>query len=59
MKEITAEYFMQATGRAPEDDDLERCNCAKAGQMGHFSCGWNYTLNAPCFEVGQDQGVTK
>ncbi len=59
MREITEAYFIQATGRKPENDDLERCNCTKAGQVGHMSCGWNYTHNAPCFEVGQDQGEPK
>lgn len=28
---ITAEQFAEATGRQPENDDLERCNCDKAG----------------------------
>lgn len=52
MNEITAEKFKEATGREPEDDDLERCNCGKAGQMGHFMCGWNSKLNLPVFMAG-------
>lgn len=52
MIEITAELFRQYTGREPQDDDLERCNCTKAGQPGHMQCGWNASFNAPRFEVG-------
>lgn len=44
---ITAEFFEQATGRAPIEDDLERCNCDQAGTMGHEFCGWNYRKNVP------------
>lgn len=50
---ITRKKFMQATGRKPEQDDLERCNCKQAGAPGHFFCGWDATLNKPVFEVGQ------
>lgn len=46
---ITAEFFQQATGRAPIQDDLERCNCDQAGTMGHDFCGWNYRKNVPSF----------
>ena len=51
MTEITAELFRQYTGREPQDDDLERCNCTKRG-AGHTWCGWNISHNAPRFEVG-------
>ena len=37
---ITEEKFREHVGRPPERDDLERCNCAKAGEPGHFGCGW-------------------
>ena len=37
---ITSEQFKQATGREPEYDDMERVNCADAGQIGHYACGW-------------------
>lgn len=47
---ITAEFFEQATGRAPKNDDLERCNCEQAGEMGHQFCGWNYRKNVPSFQ---------
>jgi hypothetical protein len=46
---ITAEQFEQATGYAPQGDDLERCNCRKAGQFGHLTCGWNSKTNLPIF----------
>lgn len=49
---ITKEDFIRATGREPSDYDLERCNCAKAGELGHFSCGWDTDLNLPQFMVG-------
>jgi hypothetical protein len=39
-KPITAEFFRWETGRWPEHDDLERVNCDKGGQVGHFHCGW-------------------
>lgn len=50
-QEITAEVFLKYTGRLPEQDDLERCNCPKRG-LGHSFCGWNSVLNLPRFEVG-------
>ena len=54
---ITAKQFKKATGYAPRDDDLERCNCPKAGQLGHTLCGWSDTMGMPsfiakAFEVG-------
>ena len=52
---ITAELFKQYVGREPEEDDLERCNCEKAGQtMGHSMCGWNSKVNLPVYMVGRD-----
>ena len=33
----------------PEEDDLERCNCEKAGQTGHMMCGWNSKVNLPIY----------
>lgn len=49
---ITRERFMKATRREPEHDDLERCNCSKAGEIGHFCCGWNEAQELPQFDVG-------
>lgn len=48
-KVITAEMFKAATGLDPWDDDLERCNCPKAGEIGHTDCGWNEAKNRPNF----------
>lgn len=50
---ITAEQFKAATGRDPEQDDLERCNCSEAGAIGHLMCGWNRDNNLPQFDVGE------
>lgn len=36
---MTKEEFMAVTGFEPEQDDLERANCPKAGQLGHKACG--------------------
>ena len=49
---ITQAYFFEATGRYPEDDDLDRVNCSKAGEDGHMCCGWNWEKNLPVFQVG-------
>lgn len=46
---ITAERFLEATGKPPRDDDLERCNCERAGQVGHSGCGWCDDCNQPFF----------
>lgn len=46
---ITAEKFKEATGCDPEQDDLERCNCDKAGQVLHSMCGWDEKHNLPNF----------
>ena len=52
--EITPEYFEEATGRKPERDDLERCNCPLAGQHLHMSCGWNHQADLPVFQAGPE-----
>lgn len=49
---ITAEIFEAATGYPPQDDDLERCNCSRAGEFMHSCCGWNEEKNKPQFSVG-------
>jgi hypothetical protein len=49
---ITAEIFEQKTGRKPTDDDLERANCGKAGQIGHWACGWCPMCDKPVAECG-------
>lgn len=52
---ITAEQFKYYVGRAPVDDDLERCNCNNAGKAGHGQCGWNFKHNMPVFMVGREE----
>lgn len=49
MPRITAEKFKAATGVDPEQDDLERSNCRRAGEMGHWFCGWDKERNLPVF----------
>ena len=44
---MTAEDFERATGRPPENDDLERVNCSTAGECGHMLCGWCDTCRLP------------
>jgi hypothetical protein len=48
-KKITKKKFKAATGREPVQDELERCNCNLAGQLGHWGCGWCETCNKPNF----------
>ena len=48
-KEITEEMFTEVVGHSPENDDLERCNCEKEGEPGHYSCGWCTECNKPKF----------
>jgi hypothetical protein len=50
---ITAEMFRKATGSDPVQDDLERANCLKAGEPGHYHCGWNSSKNLPYFMTGR------
>lgn len=56
-KRITRAHFIAATGRAPIDDDLDRCNCARIGQIAHSMCGWNHAKNGPVFEVGPENAT--
>jgi hypothetical protein len=46
---ITAEVFEAAVGCPPRQDDLARANCAEAGQLGHWFCGWDRAQNLPVF----------
>ncbi len=50
---ITPEQFQAMTGRAPVQDDLDRCNCPEAGQLGHLSCGVCPTHKLPQFECAR------
>lgn len=46
---ITAEHFEQRTGHPPKNDDLERANCPRAGEVGHTCCGWDTAADLPEF----------
>lgn len=46
---ITGQQFKKMVGREPENDDLDRCNCNKAGKPGHVGCGI-CKHNMPVFE---------
>jgi len=49
---ITRDIYFKNVGQEPIEDDLERCNCDKAGQPHHSCCGWNISYNKPVFMVG-------
>lgn len=51
---ITAAMFHRAVGSAPVQDDLERCNCPRAGEALHTQCGWNWQKDKPVFMVGPE-----
>jgi hypothetical protein len=46
---ITVKQFIKHVGRKPVQDDMERVNCYKAGQIMHQSCGWCRGCNKPVF----------
>jgi hypothetical protein len=46
-KPITAEHYREATGRFVVDDELDRANCERAGQLGHTMCGWCHKHDLP------------
>ena len=60
---ITAEEYQTRFGFAPEQDDLDRVNCEKAGKIGHSMCGICELHNCPrftcgkCFARGADHGT--
>ncbi len=51
---ITENEFFDLVGEPPTDDDLDRVNCEKAGEIGHQSCGWNYKYGCPMFQRGDE-----
>jgi hypothetical protein len=53
MTTITRDHFVSRVGRKPENDDLDRCNCKEAGEVGHYYCGWNKEKDLPVFMVGK------
>lgn len=46
---ITAEHFTKRVGSPPVMDDLDRCNCPDAGELGHWNCGWCAIADLPVF----------
>jgi hypothetical protein len=59
LRGISVEKFIEAVGHPPEEDDLERCNCPKAGQVMHWQCGWCPEHDKPrflcgCLNMGKD-----
>lgn len=49
---MDAKEFERLVGHAPENDDLDRVNCPKAGSIGHWHCGWCLVHNKPHFMCG-------
>lgn len=56
---ITAEFFKKHVGTDPIQDDLHRCNCKEAGEIGHSQCGWCYKCNLPRFMCGHLSELAK
>jgi hypothetical protein len=46
---MDAKAFELLTGYPPENDDLERVNCKRAGELGHFDCGLCRQCDMPRF----------
>ena len=46
---MTPEQYQEKVGRLPEEDELDRVNCLKAGQLGHKNCGWCKFCDKPIF----------
>ena len=44
--------FVKATGSEPDQDDLERVSCNRAGDFGHRQCGWCIECDKPRFMCG-------
>jgi hypothetical protein len=59
LKSITAEKFKEVTGHDPINDDLDRCNCPQAGDLGHEQCGWHEARNLPNFMVPYSEVAKK
>jgi hypothetical protein len=49
---ITKEIFSRRFGREPVHDDLERVNCNRVGELGHWQCGVCPDHDKPRFECG-------
>lgn len=53
---MTRATFKQITGQHPKEDDLDRANCLRAGEVGHHSCGVCSNCSMPRF-IGCDCAV--
>ena len=49
---IDTSMFTELVGREPINDDLERVNCKKAGEVAHTTCGFSWEHNKPIYSVG-------
>lgn len=49
---MNANEFREKVGHEPMMDDLERVNCEKAGEIGHWYCGWCDSCDMPRFQCG-------
>lgn len=52
VEHIDAKTFKSKTGFDPQQDDLHRANCNKAGDIGHICCGWCPEHDRPRFMCG-------
>lgn len=55
---IDAKRFRDATGREPIMDELDRVNCRRVGNLGHFFCGWCDNCQMPRFICGHPVSAT-
>lgn len=49
---LTAEEFETRFGIKPKNDDLERVNCPRVGELGHWMCGICSIHHGPRFACG-------
>jgi hypothetical protein len=61
---ITKRIFLEKTGFLPEQNDLERANCKRAGETIHIFCGWCEKHDKPrvvcrCFAPWKSNKVAK
>lgn len=49
---FTRQQFEEMVGNPPKDDDLERLNCDRPGEIGHLACGHCSHCNKPRFICG-------
>ena len=49
---MNKEEYFRSTGYVPEQDDLQRANCKKAGEPMHSCCGWCKEHDLPIFMCG-------